>query len=676
MSLLPAVVPDIPESRGGVVAARLARKVAPLFGVPWPEGPFGGRTWVCDFARITLSEIARGAPLPSRGRSRELLADVAGPWELRERVAVTPAGGALPHEIANATLNRFGPDTRAAAVLTAVNCLLAPVTAAIKDGLPAVLSTPGGPLPEELRLAAWAGVVVEVFRSQPALIAAAIRARAIQRQLVAGWGLPLADDLAGLPLTRCEIGAAPESGAAPDRPATLDVADRTFGLLQVDPLDPEPSALADRRLREETVDLLLRRLLAAGTPHNASHMWLSERAPGQLVVEALLRPTPLIDQFVGQAVRDIRRTGDGRDGPLPAVPRPADLARHSPTARRVTVTALLAVLRHVQHSARGRDATRRAILPVLADTAALVRACFDRDDPAGALADCRLADMTLQTLRHDTSHDLAEPVAWLRRAVAHVHELTRAGVVDRGAAAEAVSSANVELNAVRWTRAADDPRLPDAVELHEELRRNWAAHRDVLEIRGPGSERRAGHHLHNHAAFLASPADTPDAEADLRAAVRMFTEVVLPARTEYAALTGVSAPLRTSLRVATRATTRLAAIAVARGDLTAARGHAEVGLTWIRLAVDGHPVTGAAPTEGLVRLALLAAPALLIALELGVPAAGADNRALVQRLLDTVGRWERTLDDPAHHARHPEVLALRARLDALDHPAVAGAVRG
>ena len=60
MPLLSAVVPDIPENRAEVAAARLARKVGPLFGVPWPDGPFAGRTWVCDYAKITLSEIARG----------------------------------------------------------------------------------------------------------------------------------------------------------------------------------------------------------------------------------------------------------------------------------------------------------------------------------------------------------------------------------------------------------------------------------------------------------------------------------------------------------------------------------------------------------------------------------------------------------------------------------------
>ena len=51
---------------------RLARKVAPLFGVPSEQNPFRPLTWVCDFTGITVSEIARGAPLPTRADAARL----------------------------------------------------------------------------------------------------------------------------------------------------------------------------------------------------------------------------------------------------------------------------------------------------------------------------------------------------------------------------------------------------------------------------------------------------------------------------------------------------------------------------------------------------------------------------------------------------------------------------
>src|SRR5689334_22725662 len=72
MALLPAVVPQLVEKRSELVPARLARKVAALFGVPSDENPYGPLTWVCDFTAITVTEIARGAPLPTRAAAAQL----------------------------------------------------------------------------------------------------------------------------------------------------------------------------------------------------------------------------------------------------------------------------------------------------------------------------------------------------------------------------------------------------------------------------------------------------------------------------------------------------------------------------------------------------------------------------------------------------------------------------
>ena len=57
-----ASIPDVEVPRSDIVAARVARKVGPLFGIVWEQGPFGC-TWVCDFGAITLAEIARGAAI-------------------------------------------------------------------------------------------------------------------------------------------------------------------------------------------------------------------------------------------------------------------------------------------------------------------------------------------------------------------------------------------------------------------------------------------------------------------------------------------------------------------------------------------------------------------------------------------------------------------------------------
>lgn len=679
MSLLPAVVPDIPEVRSELVPARIARKVAPLFGVAWHEGPFGAQSWVCDYGKITLSEIARGAPLPTRAQAAVLATDRDRPWQLVDRVAVTRGPGTLPHEIANATLNRFGPDTKAAVVLTAVNRLLAPVGDAIEAALPFVIGSGPAMLPFELRLAVWAGLLIEVFRSQPALVAAGIRARTIQRELVL-WRVPLSAELVGFPLTRCEIGPDDQGSNLLGRPRTLDVADRTFRALQVraawQGLD---SAEPDSRLLDDTIDLLLRRLLAIGTPNDASHLWLSEREPGHLVLEAHVPPTPIVDLFVGQAVRMLGGRDDAVRQRMPVVPTSGELAALNPLARRAVVIGLLTLVRHIQFAHASRDSTRADVLDVLGTVDRIARESLDPGDPVRALARCRVADMVVHTLRHDVRNDLARPVAELRTALRWVQELFRAGIVDRGAAAEAISSANVELNVVRWTNAdrPDASRLPDPVELHDELRSNWLVFHDALQLHSAEAEQTAGYHLHNYAAFLASPRvpDEPDDDHgmsdDLRESVRLFTDVVIPARDAFHAATGVFRPLRHSLQIASRATTRLAEAARRRGDTAEARQWAERGLGWVRRILDdaatARTLDGSVPpTERVVRLALLTVPALLTAVRSGVPDAGTAELRIARQHLELVRAWEETIGGGENHARHHEVVTLGAQLAELE----------
>ncbi len=681
MPLLPAVPPEIPENRAEVAAARLARKIAPLFGVPWPEGPFGGRTWVCDYAKITLSEIARGAPLPTREQAARIDRPTGDGWTVVERIGVAGRDAALPNEIANATLNRFGPDTRAAVVLTAVNRLLAPAREAVDTALGLLVDGQGAPLPIRLRLAAWAGLVIEVFRSQPALVAASVHARAIQQELVQAWRLPLAAGLGELPLTRCEVGPETVARSPGSAPCALDVADATFAALRLDTplepdlpdLDPEPAALAGRLRRDECVDLLLRRLLAAGTDAEPSYLWMSERQRGQLAVEALMPATAVVDRFVRDAWRLFGSADHATDPPLvlPAVPSSDDLTALPVMARRAVMISLLTVLRHIQNSPSARDATRSEIVPVLAELAACAEAVFDHDDPVAALTACRVADMTVQTLRPDTRADIREPVRDLLAGLDRCEDLLRRGLLDRGAAAEAISSACVELNAVAQNNTPA-PGLPEKAELRERVRRSWGVYHDALEIRPfsgdvevPRPSGLAAYHLQNYAAFLAGST----VESELRDAVDLFRELVIPAREQFFVLSGHFLPLRNSLQVASRATTRLAAAARDRGDTDAAIRWAVLGRGWVSRALAADDtrrlLAASPPTESACRFALLAAPALLLAAELGAPGSSGDvDRAA--ELVDLVQRWETgTVGSGEHHSRHAEVVALTARLAAI-----------
>ncbi|TDD55582.1 hypothetical protein [Saccharopolyspora elongata] len=657
MGLLPAEVPDIPEARSEIVPARLARKLAPLFGVPWENGPFGPRTWVSDYNKITLSEIARGAPLRARSRAAAASAAEPGSWAIVDRVAVTGPGGSLPNEIPNATLNRFGPDTKAAVVLTATNRLLDPVVRAVESGMGLLVAADGSELPARSRLAAWAALVLEAFRTQPALVAAAIRARTIQRELLVDWFLPLAGGSAELPLTRCEVGGPHVDGGAgtSSRPRDLELADRTARLLGAD-------------VPGEVVDRLLRELMAIGTRRSSSHLWLSERCPGQLVVEALVPPTEQVDRYVEQ-VGHLLAPGSG-PGVLPRIPATAELAGLPVLARRAVLIGLLTVLRRVQFDAEERERTRAAIVPLLAEVAALATECLGAGDPLAVLARCRAADMTVHTMRHDRRNELGGAVEELMAQVERCIELAEEGVVDRGAAAEAISSANVEINVVRRTNAADpDAKLPAPAELDDWLRRTWTAYRRILQITrdwsgDPDSRLAVGHHLHNYASYLASH---PDDESDLLAAVELFADTVIPARELYWKRTQSFLPLRQSLQVATRATTTLSRRAAEAGQHEKAAGWAERGYGWIRQALDDRETADllARATEPAAHFCLLAVPALLAAVETGVAEAGEAERA--GRLLAVAEGWVRrvTGGDVASYSHYELLADLRHRIDAI-----------
>ena len=156
---------------------------------------------------------------------------------------------------------------------------------------------------------------------------------------------------------------------------------------------------------------------------------------------------------------------------------------------------------------------------------------------------------------------------------------------------------------------------------------------------------------------------------ELEEAVALFCELVIPAREQFFQASGHHLPLRHSLQVASRATRRLAEHARDRGEAATATRWAEVGRDWIRqvLAADEAQalVLAEPPTETACRFALLAAPALLLAVEVGVPDPAEDLQQAAS-LVELVRRWEvDAVGDGQHHARHDEVVTLSARVAAL-----------
>lgn len=373
MHPLTVAMPDVEVPRSDVVAVRIARKMGPLFGVTWEHNLFG-ETWVCDFGAITLAEIARGAPYPPKetqaamdadeslagraadgGRESDIRqpADGMPRWHPAGRAIWTANRGPTPTAISNATLNRYGPDTKSAVVLTGANRLLKDVTAAIAQlcsDLERCRATP------EMRLAVWAGLVLEAFRGQPAVVAAAIQARTIQRALTTPWGQHLL--MPGLTdSARCEFGAAragssaPQpSGVKPDgsrpdvstsRPTSFDLIDSTLPLLGL-PLPVADGPLLSRAdLLDDIATQWCRRLLQVGHPGRGI-TWVEEEPHGHRRVHSYLRVGSAVAPFVADtlALLSITPAEDKSQaeldlGPIRALTADDDLGTYSVTAQRV-----------------------------------------------------------------------------------------------------------------------------------------------------------------------------------------------------------------------------------------------------------------------------------------------------------------------------------------------------
>jgi hypothetical protein len=620
MPLLPVTVPDIPETRSEVVAARLARKVAPLFGVPWAGSPFD-MTWVCDYTTVTLSEIARGAPQAARADHPRSDA----PWTLTGRAVATT--GRLPNEIAAATLNRFGPDTKAAVVLTAVNLLFEPVTAAITQAV-TVLDRECGDLPTRLRLAGWAAMVLEAFRSQPALFVAGIQARAIQRAALTQWRLPLA----GAEVARCEIGA-PRTGTwqagTATSPDSLDITDATIRAVRLPAAGDSTAAHAP-----EFAERWLRKLAAMGTTDGDGYLWLSERRPGHRVVESYIPHTPAISAYLDDITALL--CGDTTETRLPSIPDPSRLNTLSPMAKRALVLALITMVRQVRFDPRHRENTRATLLDTLATLTTLAEECLGHDDAVTAITRCRTADIRVQTLRHNLSNTMRTPIRQLTDALDDCRKHLADGELDRGDLAELIYSSNVEINVVLRHNMTKGPGAKTTATL---LRDSWAEFLaltdiDTTRLSGMDVEARtqAGFHLSAYASYLAGRDDT----TDLRLAVDIFRDLVLPAREQRHRRTGLFQPFRQSLQTATRATSELALRAHNTGNPAEAQNWADLGRHWITLALaDEHTrrlIT--TPTEPACHFALLAARALLTAAHVGSPTTTQADIDTSETLLD------------------------------------------
>lgn len=216
-------VPQRPSGPRAPLPPRLARNVAAMFGVPVPDSPTG-LTWAGDYNRVSVLDIARGAPTPGRGRTFAVDDGIPGGYGLAERTVqqlggpagqgreVTRAVRTTLDDIPPGSLNEYGPDTRAAVVVAASDLLFGSLADVFDETLQLLSVKESGVVADPGRLAIWAFLLSEVFRCQPALTAAAIQATGIQRASLAGIR-PFLDPSLQAETTRNEYGAQGDLGA-------------------------------------------------------------------------------------------------------------------------------------------------------------------------------------------------------------------------------------------------------------------------------------------------------------------------------------------------------------------------------------------------------------------------------------------------------------------------------
>jgi len=664
---LPATVPEGEFPRSEIVAVRLARRVAPLFGVPWRHHPHG-RTWVCDFSALTLAEISRGAPLPRRE-------DPPGPSGSGSDAApnggtcgrgVAPTASDTATTIASATLNKFGPHTTSAVVLTAANRLLTDVTQAVTA---VCRDAAAQPLAPELRLAMWAGLVLEVFRAQPALVVAAVQARAVQRSLTARWGASVAVDPTLGPGARSEIGTSTSPPADPDlAPVRFALIDDTLRAVDLSGAGRPP--VGEER-RDDLASAWARRLLRMGSP-GSGMVWLTEDAAGHRTVQAYQHVGAMVSPFVDEVLGIAVGPGDGAAPVLPHWPAPGELDRLGDVTVRAHAVAVQAAVGHLSYletPAQRRPELKAAMRALVEEAATAVVGRLGADDPAALLLAGYHETLVLKDLLRDRAHQLPASLGPAVRCQLDGLRRTRQAWLD-GRLAPGTASYLLEAGCVALGHALD--RGADA--LDDELRRTvgralartW---REVLVARGVPEDPVAQlatltpsqvFHLYRYAQHLVRRGGT----ADLRRALTVLEAVADVrddvARSEPAGLVVKHTSARLAHELACQVAWELAAATPSR-ERTAVSRAREAAERHLR-AVLRDPSTVAvlaSPTNDRTLLWALEAigPVLLDLLRRETAALDAAERHVAARLVAAAG--------PSGGAL---VAELAARLDARLHP--------
>lgn len=170
--MTPPPYPSVESSREAT-HQKLARNVAALFGVPVRDSRYPDLCWFTDYPLLNLKDLARGTP-PG--------------WDVQGEGDEQREGSLDKTPVASATLSKFGPDVKAAAVLAGANTLFEPMFDSLVDVLEITYqSEDDQPLADATRITLWAALQLDIFMAQPALMWAVYQARTTQRATNHRW---------------------------------------------------------------------------------------------------------------------------------------------------------------------------------------------------------------------------------------------------------------------------------------------------------------------------------------------------------------------------------------------------------------------------------------------------------------------------------------------------------
>jgi hypothetical protein len=634
MALFPISLPARTSGRGST-HNNLARLVGPLFGVAVEDAPHR-RSWVCDYDRLKIREIGRGAP----DASREVMLGDRG---LRDDQLLEK--GVVP-----SALNKFDPDAKAAAVLASANVLFAPLTADLASALNAII---GANRPENedgadsaLRLAPivlisfWAVGMLSIYRSYPLLVASALKARAVQRILSANWNIETPAGLAtALPEYGSSAWAEPLPGSPRDRPVRLECLDHSLAVLNE--YLPSPTSSDVEQPADSLAAVMARVILRIGGSGEGEPavIWAAEPDTDQRSVEVYFSPLRAIKNFLSeQGVTTLPRSDSEAMSidVVPELPTPQQWNALEPTAKRLLIEMYSVVYRWLrEQDVYGEESeVGEACLTRLGHLEVMAVRDFGQDDPVAL--DCIVALLTgkiRKSLREDVPVDI-DPALGVLDRLRHLIQERR---IDSGFALDLLARASVVVNRAR---NSDNSGI-DGVMLVEPLKRYWESYEQILlsyvGVR-PGASA-GGYHLHNYAGFLGTIADE---QRSLARAVDLFRRYVIPSRQVAAAVTPRANSLRLSLQVGARSTVLLARSLRAEGLDRAARQEITDGVDWVTRAM--HTVNAeellarSSPVDATYLFALIVCDVFILAHDLDVPI---DIRqiALARRWLDKAAAW-------------------------------------